>query len=170
MKKPESLLEKPKTELALHSTNLVTRGLDLAVQLSLSTVSGLRKAAEQGFVLAQYNLGVMYEDGINVTQDYEEAHRWYRKAAEQEYAEAEFNLGVMYAKGRGVAQDYAEAVKWYRKAAEQGIAIAQYNLGVMYTNGQGVTQDHDEAMKWYLKAAEQGLVESRTFVRQLEKI
>jgi len=40
-----------------------------------------RKAADQGYVLAQYNLGIEYQLGQSVPQDYAEAIRWYRKAA-----------------------------------------------------------------------------------------
>ena len=36
-----------------------------------------------GFAYAQYNLGVMYDNGQGVQQDYKEAVKWYRKAAEQ---------------------------------------------------------------------------------------
>ena len=75
--------------------------------------------AEQGDAKAQFNLGVMYGDGLGVKQDYFEEVNWYRKAAEQGHAKAQFNLGVMYANGRGVKQDDFEAVKWYRQAAEQ---------------------------------------------------
>ncbi len=77
---------------------------------------------------AQNNLGVMYEKGKGVSQDYSEAVRWYRKAAEQRYAYAQCNLGYMYEKGKGVSQDYSEAVGWYRKAAEQGFKLAQDRL------------------------------------------
>ena len=41
-----------------------------------------RKAAEQRDLIAQNNLGVMYEQGRGVPQDYEQAAAWYRKAAE----------------------------------------------------------------------------------------
>ena len=44
---------------------------------------------KQGDTNAQFNLGVMYEDGRGVTQDYQEAVKWYRKAAEQGDAEAQ---------------------------------------------------------------------------------
>ena len=88
--------------------------------------------AEQGDAEAQYNLALMYEDGLGVPQDYKEAVKWYCLSAEQGDADAQFNLGQMYRKGEGVPQDYKEAVKWYRLSAEQGIAQAQYNLGVMY--------------------------------------
>ena len=83
------------------------------------------KAANQGHAGAQYNLGVMYEQGQGVAQNNVEAVRWYRKAADQGHAQAQFNLGCMYAEGQGVAQSDVEAVRWYRKAADQGYAQAQ---------------------------------------------
>jgi len=119
-------------------------------------IAACRRLAEQGNAPAQYNLGVIYGDGLGVPQDYAEAVKWLRMAAEQGLAEGQVNLGVRYAKGEGVPQDYAEAMKWYRRAAEQNISLAQYNLGYMYDNGQGVPRDHAEAAKWYRLAAEQG--------------
>ncbi|MCD8303834.1 MAG: sel1 repeat family protein [Prevotellaceae bacterium] len=120
-----------------------------------------RKAAMFGDAYSQYKLGQCYYNGTGVTQDYEEATRWYSMAAEQgfsspQFAEALNNLGVCYDNGEGVPQNLEEAVKWYRKAAEQGNAVAQYNLGYSYDNGEGVEQNLEEAVKWYRKAAEQG--------------
>jgi TPR repeat protein len=91
-------------------------------------VKWYRRAAEQGYAMAQFNLGIMYEFGVGVLQDYAEAVKWYRRAAEQGHAMAQCNLGIMYDSGQGVPQDYAEAAKWYRRAAEQGHAKAQFNL------------------------------------------
>ncbi len=51
--------------------------------------------AAQGDAHAQFNLGVMYDKGRGVSQDYAEAVKWYRKAAEQGHASAQHNLGVM---------------------------------------------------------------------------
>ena len=58
------------------------------------------KAAEQGEVDAQNNLGAVYENGDGVPQDYAEAVRWYREAANQGYALAQFNLGFLYYEGK----------------------------------------------------------------------
>ena len=107
-----------------------------------------KKDAESGDAEAQNNLGVMYNKGLGVSEDYAEAVKWYRLAADQGYADAQCNLGVMYDNGQGVPQDYAEAVKWYRLAADQGDAGAQSNLGVMYSDGQGVPQDDEDAERW----------------------
>ena len=115
-----------------------------------------RKAADQGYASAQFNLGVMYDNGQGVAQDYSEAVKWYKKAAEQGNASAQCNLGVMYENGYGVTKSYAEAVKWYRKAAEQGDAKGQAYLAEMYENGKGVNQDKAEAIKLYKMAADQG--------------
>ena len=78
-----------------------------------------RKAAEQGDAAAQYNLGVMYDEGKRVTRDDAEAVKWYRKAADQGHAKAQYNLGLMYTNGQGVKRDDVEAVKWFHKAADQ---------------------------------------------------
>ena len=113
---------------------------------------------------AQYNIGLCYEYGRGVTQNYNEAVKWYRKAAEQGNASAQNNLGGCYYNGRGVTQDYYEAVKWYRKAAEQGYAFAQYNIGLCYEYGRGVTQNYNEAVKWYRKASEQGYANAMSWM------
>ncbi|MGA9777156.1 MAG: tetratricopeptide repeat-containing serine protease family protein [Verrucomicrobiia bacterium] len=120
-------------------------------------VKWYRKAADQNFAAAQYELGVCYMAGKGVPRDDKaEAAKWYRKAAEQNDADAQFNLGVFYDNGQGVPQDYSQALEWFRKAADQGDADAQNSLGLMYAKGQGVPQDYVEAYKWYNLAAAQG--------------
>jgi TPR repeat protein len=76
--------------------------------------------AELGDVEAQYNLGVMYDEGAGVEQDLACAAGWYRKAAERGFVDAQTNLGVMYYHGQGVPRDHQEALRWFRLAAEQG--------------------------------------------------
>lgn len=118
-----------------------------------------RKAANQGYAPAQFNLGWWFDSNYpsvpGIEQDYAEAAAWYRKAADQGLAPAQFNIGSMFDTGEGVARNYAEAVKWYRKAADQGLAPAQFNLGLKYAKGQGVARDFTEAVRWFRKAADQ---------------
>ena len=77
-------------------------------------------AAEQGHTFAQYNLGLMYDNGRGVPQDYALAVKWYTLAAEQGHAIAQKNLGVMYYNGEGVLQDYVYAHMWWNIAAANG--------------------------------------------------
>jgi len=115
-----------------------------------------RIEADQGDIFAQNLLGLMYEKGEGVTQDYAQAVKWYQKAADQGSAGAQSDLGFMYVKGLGVTQDYTQANKWFLKAANQGDTRAQTNLGVMYKQGVGVDQNYEQAVEWFQKAADQG--------------
>jgi TPR repeat protein len=119
--------------------------------LLLDQAKPIRKATR-----AQYNLGVMYKQGLGVPQDDAEAVKWWRLAADQKLAAAQSNLGTMYDSGRGVEQDYGQALKWYRLAADQGEAFAQYNLGLMYGKGEGVPQDYVLAHIWMNLSAIKG--------------
>jgi len=121
----------------------------------------------KGMHAAQYNLGLMFEHGQGVAQDYAEAVRLYRLAAAQGHAGAQNNLGYMFENGQGVAQDYAEAVRLYRLAAAQGHAGAQINLGYMFEHGQGVAQDRAEAIRLYRLAAAQGNANAAAALRRL---
>ena len=53
---------------------------------------GASRSAEQGHVVAQSSLGVMYRDGRGATQD-DEAVGWLRRAADQGDVWAQYNLG-----------------------------------------------------------------------------
>ncbi len=117
-----------------------------------------RMGAEQGQRLALRQYGICCFEGYGVTQDREEAVKWFRKAAELfiPEPEAQYMLGICYRDGLGVTQDRAEAVKWFRKAADYPTPDGAYGLGVCYMEGYGVKQDMKEAVKCFLKAAEQG--------------
>ena len=90
-----------------------------------------KKDAESGDAEAQNNLGVMYNKGLGVSEDYAEAVKWYRLAADRGYADAQGNLGVMYHDGRGVPQDCGEAYAWFSVAAAFGDANAANNRDIV---------------------------------------
>lgn len=120
-----------------------------------------RKAADQGQINAQGNLGYLYVNGIGVTQDYSQAAYWYRKAADQGDMSAQASLGYLYFDGKGLTQDYSQAVYWFRKAADQGEPDAMFNLAFCYYRGNGVSQDYKQAAYWYEKAAEEGHMDAQ---------
>jgi uncharacterized protein len=116
----------------------------------------LRPLANAGNPLAQFDLGVLYDQGLGVEKDDQEALFWYTKSAAQGYANAQTNLGQMYCDGQGVPVDYNKAREWWSRAAQQGNLIAQNDLGSMYLKGQGVQKDYARAAAWYRRPAEQG--------------
>lgn len=135
----------------------------------------LRRADEQGDARAQGRLGVLYEGGQGLPQDYTQAVKWYRLSALQGDIPSQIALGTLYRIGVGVPKDYVEAVKWYSMAAAQtdpalnlpfdfalgdynpkGHAKAQFLLGTMYEVGQGVFQNNLRAVTLYRQSAAQG--------------
>jgi uncharacterized protein len=112
--------------------------------------------AEAGHRDAQFNLGLLYENGLGVPADGARAALWFRRAAEQDDRTAQAYLGEMYANGLGVPRDDVEALGWYRRAAEQGDPASQYNVGLFYALGRGVEPDDVEAYAWITVALENG--------------
>jgi TPR repeat protein len=98
-------------------------------------------AAKNGHADSQFNLGLMYEQGIGTAKNESQAVAWYRESAIQGNSAAQFNLGVLYENGRGTKVDFAEANKWYRSASVQGDALAIGNLGMLYIRGDGVAEN-----------------------------
>ena len=117
--------------------------------------------AEHGIAEGQYNLGVCYETGDGVQQNYEKALYWYKKAADQGYAKAQYNMGVCVYNGYGTPSDHTEAARLFLLSANQGDMYAQYNMGVCYYMGDGVEQNIIAAVKWFQKAAQQGHPEAK---------
>ncbi len=88
---------------------------DYAAELAI-----VRPLAEQGVPFAQFNLGVLYDNGHGLPEDNALAMQWYRKAAEQGLPQAQVNLAIMYEEGEGAPPDYAQAYFWYALADAQG--------------------------------------------------
>lgn len=97
-----------------------------------------RKAAEQGHVKAQNNLGLLYEKGLGVPQSETVAYDWYMKAARQGYKYAQYNAAryhmkvvKMWCGEQGVTPermsefvDFAETcVMWFNRAKAQGLNV-----------------------------------------------
>jgi len=98
-------------------------------------------AAKDGHADSQFNVALMYEQGIGIAKNEKEAVVWYDKSASQGNPAAQFNLGVLYENGRGTAIDFAKANEWYRKASVQGDPLAIGNLGMLYVRAQGVKEN-----------------------------
>lgn len=130
--------------------------------------------AENGSKAAQFNLAVMYDDGMGVPEDNAKAAKWYREAANNGFPQAQLLLGVMYVEGEGIPEDLEEGLKWLRKAAkhkDETGADAQARLGRIYERGIGVEKDDVTAYVWFSVAAangnEEATVETRSVIERL---
>jgi len=113
-------------------------------------------AAQNGNVMAQFNMGVLYDEGTEVEEDDEKAVAWYKMAAEQNFAPAQMSLGEMYDKGLGVEKDFDAALKYYQSAALQGNVEAQLTLGLIYQSKTKGLYNQEISANWFRVAAQQG--------------
>ena len=75
------------------------KGVDAAKRGDFATaLREWKPLAEQGHATAQFNLGLIYEDGHGVPQNYKTAVKWWTRAAEQGIAYAQYNLEVLQKK------------------------------------------------------------------------
>ena len=118
-----------------------------------------KSAADAGQAEAQFDLGVLYAQGLGVRRDLTEAASWYRKSAEQGNAEAEFALGQMYSRGWGVPRDEADALRWFQMANSVESDGAPTDWAIV--EGHGMPRDAGQAAYWYRQAAEQGHAEAQ---------
>ncbi len=120
-------------------------------------VEGFRLLMEKDFSrystsIAQYHLGICYEKGEGVQQDYDEAMNMYRLAAENGKVDAETAAGSLcYELG-----DHDGAAQWFRSAAQKDNMEAQFRLGRCLCLGEGVSRDVGEGLKWLNAAASGG--------------
>ena len=90
--------------------------------------SGLLPLAEQGYPLAECQVGYFYAQGLGVERDLDRALLWTRRAAEHGDRDGQFNLGCFYEEGTALARSMEPAVLWYQWAARQGHTEATERL------------------------------------------
>lgn len=121
-----------RAQLRLGYMHLLGRGVEknraMADQIIRAALPAVQRFANEGRAWAQSDIGSLYEDGLVLPQNLDEALFWYQSAARQGYAGAQTNLGVMYAEGKGVTRSNKTAIEWFKKAAAQGDIAAQKNL------------------------------------------
>ncbi|MCP5381020.1 MAG: sel1 repeat family protein [Kordiimonadaceae bacterium] len=86
---------------------------------------GFTEAAEQGHMLAQYYLGVMYATGRTVPRDDVSAYKWFMKAALQGHPISQGNIGTMKLNARGTDYDVTGSYFWFILAEDGGFEKAR---------------------------------------------
>jgi TPR repeat protein len=108
------------------------------------------RAAENGNIEAQYNLGLLYLKGEGVEKDPQKGIRLLQKAASAGSSDAQNSLGLLYLNGEGVKKDPQKGKRLLEQAAESGNVDAQNNLGMLYFE-----KDYSLAAYWFDRAARQ---------------
>lgn len=85
----------------------------------------LEKAANRGYVDAQLQLGLLYEEGTLASQSQKQENEkialgWYKKAADAGDMNGQMAVATFYLMGWGTEADSLEAYKWFKASASQG--------------------------------------------------
>ena len=112
-----------------------------------------RKAAQQNYIKAIHNLGVV----LFLQKNYKDALPYFEKSANMNHADSINMLGIYYLEGVLFEKDYKKALEYFDKALDidENNASAQFNVGQAYYYGHGVQQNYQKAFAWYTKAAKQ---------------
>ena len=120
-------------------------------------VAYFQVAAESHVPQAEHHLGIMYEYGLGVEEDFEKAAVFYRRATEKLHVESMYHLALMYAYGRpGFPQDFHRAYPLFQSAAVSGHGPSMHMMGTMKAFGYGMEPDYEIAIMWYERAAGSG--------------
>lgn len=112
--------------------------------------------ANQGYAKAQARLGWMYQRGLGVPQDYQQARAWYEKAGANGLADAIAHVGKLHELGLGVEKNYLKAATLYQQAIDGGSALGLSHLGSLYLTGRGVPLDRVKAAEYFRLGMEKG--------------
>lgn len=145
----------------------------IALPASAATGPGasLIAKAEQGDLDAQSLVAWHYQ----LSDNREQALKWYRSAAEKGHATAQFNFCQFLAEGLEVKDgvedpgatitpikakrsDIAKAIKWCEVSARRGQKITAHTLGVLYARGgAGIKPNYQEAYFWLSRSKGAGI-------------
>jgi len=114
------------------------------------------KSARLGLADSQYEVGLMYANGVGITKSIEQAVHWIRESAQRGFAAAQYLLGTRYEAGEGVAQSEHQALVWFAKAAEQGHTKAMLRAGKLFAKPHAA-----QAAELFQQAASAGLAEAQ---------
>lgn len=112
------------------------------------------KAAEQGYSEAQADIGINFDAGYDVPQDYIQSLYWLRKAAEQGSAIGQENLAMMYQNGHGVPVNH----------------IVAFSLYSMSLDGLSIMQPHWVWDKYSVPMSKQEINESMALIQNMRSI
>lgn len=126
------------------------------------------ESAHQNIANAQYNLGVLTQQGLGVEKNIGRAIDLYRVAAANNHPEAQYNLAIAYIEGVGTEYNPQIAASYFQRAASGGIVEAAYNLGLLHENGLLGESQPDEAVFWYSMAAGKGSDQAKDALRLLQ--
>ena len=113
-------------------------------------------SAKYGFVDAQYTLALLYDQGLGVPEDKQEALKWGLLAAAQGHVPAIYASAIWLERGyNNQTPAPAIALSFYEQAAANGHTNAMRSLISIYSNGENDIPVNKERAKFWLQRLHQ---------------
>ena len=74
--------------------------------------------ANEGVSNAQYNVGLMYHNGLGTKQDFKQAYKWLLKSSEEGNLNSIRLISTMYALGNGIKKNFVRSYMWAKIGAD----------------------------------------------------
>jgi TPR repeat protein len=126
----------------------------------------IKKSAQQGYLLAMGQLGVMYWRDQPNEQDLGLAETWLRRAAGRGHVQAMRWLGQLLLEQPN--NDGVDAANLIRQAAEAGDTAAASLLAELYLEAKGLPRDAMEAERWLTRAGKDARPQAMTALAGLQ--
>ena len=123
--------------------------------------------SQAGDSQAQYDLSLMYLQGIGTNKNLEKGWTWMNRAADGGNVQAMLELAVRYQKSASLENAEQMAFLWFQRAAMAGSAAGQYNLSHLYEDGNQTPVDLVQAYVWMTLSNKSGNPMAATEAKQL---
>ena len=123
--------------------------------------------ANGGDPSAQFNIGVMYANGLGVDRDMGRAMEWWSRAAKQLHVRAAHNLALAMLSGEPrvngelAEPDYPGVLRYLKIGSDAGYPNSEYTLAKLYEEGVGVEKDPRRAAELFLSASIKGFAKAQ---------
>ena len=94
--------------------------LNTAAEELPAAVEACERAASEGDLQAQFELGEFFYSGQRVERDLNQALKWFEQASLQGHAQSQYRLGMMFFRGEGVVANAVQAYIVLKMAAVNG--------------------------------------------------
>lgn len=123
--------------------------------------------ANAGDAASQFNMGVMYANGLGVDRDVSVAMDWWGRAARQLHVRAAHNLALAMLAGEPITggvpsePDFPGILRYLKIGSDAGYPNSEYTLGKLYAEGVGVEKDPRRAAELFLSASIKGFAKAQ---------
>ena len=125
--------------------------------------------AANGDARANYNLGIMYREGLGVGQDDIEALTHFIAAAEDGHMLGNYAVGLAFLRGRGSDVDAETALSYLKEATLLGHALSPVEMGRIYLEGRLTKKNVVAAHFWWSVARDRNAPGATEFLNSLRR-